>query len=91
MDWATIQAHWDTFGPQLLDRWGRLTDEDIRAARAGRDDLVHRILKCYRIEPELARRHVDDWIKSASAPASSHDPAMSMPAVSEQSIPAVSH
>lgn len=66
MIWADIEMNWDAFAPQLQDRWGRLTDNDLNAARRGRDELLNCVMKRYRIDPESAARHVDDWINSAS-------------------------
>lgn len=65
MRWAEIEAQWDHYGPQLKDRWGRLTEEDLAAARGGPDKLVGCVLKRYRVEADVAARHVDDWANSA--------------------------
>jgi uncharacterized protein YjbJ (UPF0337 family) len=46
------------------DRWGRLTDEDVQAARTGRNELIGCVLTRYKIDRRLAERHVDDWINS---------------------------
>ena len=67
MTWADIEINWDAFGPQLQGRWGRLTDDDLKLARRGRDDLLSCVLRRYRIDPEIAAQHVDDWINSAGA------------------------
>lgn len=64
MTWDAIQAQWDEYGPQLLDRWGRLTEEDITQARAGRDVLINCVLQRYRIAIDLAERDVDGWLNS---------------------------
>ena len=66
MTWADIETNWDAFAPQLQDRWGRLTDDDLKVARRGRDELLNCVMKRYRIDAEIAERHVDDWINSAS-------------------------
>ena len=66
MSWTEIETNWDAFAPQLQERWGRLTNDDLIAAREGADQLLSCVLKRYRMDPEVAQRHVDDWIKSAS-------------------------
>jgi uncharacterized protein YjbJ (UPF0337 family) len=68
VDWADIEANWDAFQAQLHNRWGRLTDEDLRVARASRDALVNCVIKRYGVGAEIVQRHVDDWVKSASLP-----------------------
>ena len=64
MNWTQINSDWEEYGGALQDRWGRLTDEDVAAAKAGRAELIGCVLKRYRIEKELAERHVDAWIRS---------------------------
>jgi uncharacterized protein YjbJ (UPF0337 family) len=64
MDWAQIRAEWDRYCLHVQDRWGRLTDDDLVIARAGRNELIGCVQKRYRIERELAERHVDGWIRS---------------------------
>lgn len=66
MNWAEIETHWDAFAPQLQARWGRLTDDDLIAAREGADKLLSCVIERYRIDHEVAKRHVDDWINSTS-------------------------
>jgi uncharacterized protein YjbJ (UPF0337 family) len=64
MDWMRIKAEWEDYGAALQNRWGRLTEEDLAVARAGRNELVGCVQKRYRIERDLAERHVDAWINS---------------------------
>lgn len=64
MTWDEVQAQWDEYGPQLLDRWGRLTEEDVARARGGRDELIECVLQRYRLTTDLAQRHVDGWLNS---------------------------
>jgi hypothetical protein len=66
MNWTEIETHWDRYAPQIHNRWGRLTEHDVDSARASREALLDRVLKRYGIAPDLAARHVDDWINSAS-------------------------
>jgi len=63
--WEIIEHKWHAYGPVLRDRWGRLTEDDVNQARAGRDQLLTCVLKRYRIERDMAERQVDDWVKSA--------------------------
>jgi uncharacterized protein YjbJ (UPF0337 family) len=64
MDWTRISADWEHYGMHAQDRWGRLTDEDVQAARTGRNELIGCVLTRYKIDRRLAERHVDDWINS---------------------------
>jgi uncharacterized protein YjbJ (UPF0337 family) len=64
MEWTRISANWDQYESHAQDRWGRLTSDDLIAARGGRNELIGCVLKRYKIERGLAERHVDDWINS---------------------------
>jgi len=64
MEWALIRADWEKCGAAVQDRWGRITEEDLTVAQAGRDELVGCVLKRYRMEQSMAERQVDDWINS---------------------------
>lgn len=64
MDWTRISASWDQYASHAQDRWGRLTDDDLIAARGGRNELVGCVLQRYQIDRRIAERHVDDWINS---------------------------
>lgn len=64
MNWTEINSDLEDHSAALQDRWGRLTDEDVAAAKAGRNELIGCVLKRYKIEKDLAERHVDDWIRS---------------------------
>jgi hypothetical protein len=64
MTWEHIKADWDRYSAHLLDRWGRLTTDDLALAQAGRNALVGCVQSRYRIERTLAERHVDQWITS---------------------------
>lgn len=65
-NWAIIEHKWHAYGPALQDRWGRLTEDDVKQARAGRDELLTCVLRRYRMDRNMAERQVDDWVNSAS-------------------------
>jgi uncharacterized protein YjbJ (UPF0337 family) len=64
MNWEHIKADWERYSGHMQDRWGRLTDEDLVLAQAGRNALVGCVQARYRVERALAERHVDNWIVS---------------------------
>ena len=49
----------------MQDRWGRLTDDDLALAQAGRNalDWLRAVALPASIRT-LAERHVDDWLTS---------------------------
>jgi uncharacterized protein YjbJ (UPF0337 family) len=64
MNWESIKADWERYSGHMQDRWGRLTDEDLNLAQAGRNALVGCVQSRYSIDRTLAERHVDHWITS---------------------------
>jgi uncharacterized protein YjbJ (UPF0337 family) len=64
MTWESIKADWERYSAHMRDRWGRLTDDDLEVAQAGRNALVGCVQTRYRIDRTLAERHVDHWITS---------------------------
>lgn len=66
MSWEQIKADWDRHSAQIQERWGRLTEEDLVLAQAGRNALVGCVRDRYGIDASLAERHVDGWIISLS-------------------------
>jgi uncharacterized protein YjbJ (UPF0337 family) len=64
MNWDQVQSEWDRYSAHMQDRWGRLTEDDVALAQTGRSELIDRLQARYRIEKDLAERHVDGWLKS---------------------------
>jgi uncharacterized protein YjbJ (UPF0337 family) len=64
MNWAQIQSEWADISGRIQDRWGRVTEEDLRFVHEGRDELIDCIQRRYKIEKDLAERHVDGWLSS---------------------------
>ncbi|HJS80791.1 MAG TPA: hypothetical protein VJ748_09225 [Vitreimonas sp.] len=64
MTWEHIKADWERYSAHMRDRWGRLTDDDLVLAQAGRNALVGCVQSRYQVDRALAERHVDQWITS---------------------------
>lgn len=64
MNWEQVKCDWDRYSAHLQDRWGRLTEDDVAVAQAGREQLIGRLQARYGIEKGLAERHVDGWLNS---------------------------
>ena len=64
MDWERVKSDWDRYSAHMQDRWGRLTEDDLAVAQAGRNELISRLQARYRLEKDLVERHVDGWLNS---------------------------
>ena len=64
MEWSMIEREWATYQWQIRARWGRLSDDDLRAAGGRRDQLVSVIQQRYGVAFETAQREVDGWARA---------------------------
>jgi uncharacterized protein YjbJ (UPF0337 family) len=62
--WDKISGNWKTFRGKLRQRWGKLTKNDLQAARGRRDILVGRIQARYGIDKDKADAQVEAWLKA---------------------------
>ncbi|MBP0446075.1 hypothetical protein J8J14_14970 [Roseomonas sp. SSH11] len=74
MDWDRLAGDWGDMGGKVRKNWGKLTEEDIRAAGGRRDILLERIRERYGLGPDEAEKQLQDW-------ASQHDKSNSGQAV----------
>jgi uncharacterized protein YjbJ (UPF0337 family) len=63
MNWTQVEGKWDQMRGNIMQRWGKLTDDDFTSARGGRDQLIGRIKERYGIAKEDAERQVDRWLE----------------------------
>ena len=57
-------AEWEAFKAQVRMKWPELTDADVDDLQGRFDSLPEVIQKRYAVEPDEARRQVDDWVQS---------------------------
>jgi uncharacterized protein YjbJ (UPF0337 family) len=66
---AEIRGHWNVIQGKLKERWGQLTDDDLRIGEGNIDQLIGRIQERVGVE----RRAVEEAIAQISAQAPSLD------------------
>jgi uncharacterized protein YjbJ (UPF0337 family) len=49
---------------RIKQKWGQLTDDDITQVNGQRDQLEGKIQQRYGLAKDMARKDVDDWLKS---------------------------
>ena len=47
MNWQQIEGNWKQLQGQARQQWGKLTDDDLQAARGRREELIGRIQERY--------------------------------------------
>ena len=61
MNWTEIKGHWTEFQGKAKEKWGELTDDEVKQAEGDRDQLVGLIQQKYGKAKEEAEREVDAW------------------------------
>ena len=64
MNWDRIKGNWTQFRGQVLQQWGRLTDDDLDVINGHRQVLSGRIQETYGISKDEAERQVKAFEQS---------------------------
>jgi uncharacterized protein YjbJ (UPF0337 family) len=62
MNWDRIQGEWKQMTSHIKSKWAKLTDEDLTAVSAKKDQLVGKIQERYGILRDEAEKQVDEWL-----------------------------
>jgi len=63
MNWDQIEGNWKQFKGNVVESWGKLTDDDVDRMNGNRMELVGKIQERYGVAKEEAERQVDDWLE----------------------------
>jgi uncharacterized protein YjbJ (UPF0337 family) len=66
MNWDIIAGKWDQLKGDVKITWAKLSDDDVQAVSARKDQLVGRIQERYGMLRDEAERQVDSWIARIS-------------------------
>ena len=64
MDWNRIEGNWKQFKGSAKEKWGKLTDDDLKLIEGRREQLEGRLQERYGKAKDQVRQDVDDWLKS---------------------------
>jgi uncharacterized protein YjbJ (UPF0337 family) len=64
MDWNRIEGNWKQLKGKVKEKWGNLTDDDLDKIAGKREQLEGMIQERYGLEKDVARKNVDDWLKT---------------------------
>jgi uncharacterized protein YjbJ (UPF0337 family) len=62
-NWDQIEKGWQKFKHSAVERWGKLTDEDLAEIDGRRDLLELRIHEVYGCDHDQAHKEVDEWLR----------------------------
>lgn len=66
MNWDEIKGKWKQTMGQAQQKWGKLTDDDVRTMEGKREELIGKIQEKYGIAKEEAERQVDEFASSCN-------------------------
>jgi uncharacterized protein YjbJ (UPF0337 family) len=64
MDWNRVEGNWKQFTGKVKEKWGELTDDDLKAIDGRRDQLEGKLQERYGYSKDQIRKNVDDWLSS---------------------------
>ncbi len=59
-----IKGKWTQMKGQVKQKWGKLTDDDLRMIDGQREELVGKLQERYGHTKDMAEREVDNFFKS---------------------------
>jgi uncharacterized protein YjbJ (UPF0337 family) len=62
--WNKVSGNWKRMKGAVKERWGKLTNNEIRQAQGQREALNGFIQARYGIDRESADRQIDEWLKT---------------------------
>jgi len=75
MNWDQVEGKWKQMKGSVLEKWGKLTDDDLDRIQGKRDQLIGQVQERYGIAKEEAERQVGEWLDARdekAATASKH-------------------
>ena len=64
MNWDRIGGQWKQLKGRALEKWGKLTDDDLDVIEGKRENLVGRVQERYGKRKDEAEREVDEWSRT---------------------------
>lgn len=68
MNIEQLKGQWKQFRGDAKERWGELTDDDLKEVQGEFDQLVGKIQERYGIAKEDAHSQVNDWLNKHGEP-----------------------
>jgi uncharacterized protein YjbJ (UPF0337 family) len=64
MNWDRVEGNWKQFTGKVREKWGDISDNDLEKINGRRDQLEGILQERYGIGRDVARKNVDDWLKT---------------------------
>ncbi len=64
MDVDDFKAQWNELKGQVKEKWGQLTDDDIKNIDGKKDQLIAALQERYKYAKDQAQDEFDNWFKA---------------------------
>lgn len=64
MNWDRIEGNWNLVKGKIKEKWGKLTDDDLKVAAGKKDQLAGVLQKRYGWMKDEAERELDAFTRS---------------------------
>jgi len=64
MNWDQIKGNWKQFAGKVKEKWGVLTDDDLKVISGKRDQLAGILQERYGYEKEKAETELDEFARA---------------------------
>ena len=66
MNWERIEGNWKQLKGKVVEKWGKLTDDDFDVVAGRRDQLAGKVQERYGVAKEEAEKQIAAWERSAT-------------------------
>ena len=73
MNWDQLEGKWMQAKGSIKERFGKLTDDDLKIISGSREKFIGRIQERYGIAKEEAQKRVDEWARGLADTSFSQD------------------
>ena len=64
MNWDQVEGNWKQMKGAVKQKWGKLTEDDLTAAKGRAEILVGQLQQRYGMTKEEAQRQMDDFLQN---------------------------
>lgn len=64
MNWDQLRGKWKQAKGKIREKWGNLTDDDLKIIAGQREQLIERVQERYGMAKEEAENQVDEYVRT---------------------------
>lgn len=61
MNWDQVEGKWKQFKGSIHQKWGKLTDDDLKMIAGSREKFIGKLQERYGLAREEAQKQADAW------------------------------